>query len=183
MTQPSTMPMSQRLILDRRWKEATARQPELKKLLRLLLKFGGGFVVAPPYPDPDLDAIITSGFVQAGAVVVKKGRVSQCHENIAGIWRLQKYGIVGIGTGYALSDDGLWRQHSWGVLRGRRAGNDGGTEQILWARFAGGLCAAVCRERGTNRCECLRTLAIRAGAKNIFAGQRISVKINCRRMS
>jgi hypothetical protein len=111
------MPMSQRQILDRRWKEATFHQPELKQLLRLLLKFGGGFVVAPAYPDPDLAAILTGGFVQAGAVVVKKGRVSRCHENIAGIWRQRRHGIVGIGTGYALSDDGLWRQHSWGVLR------------------------------------------------------------------
>jgi hypothetical protein len=25
--------------------------------------------------------------------------------------------MVGIGTGYALSADGLWRQHSWGVRR------------------------------------------------------------------
>ena len=26
-------------------------------------------------------------------------------------------GLIGIGTGYALSVDGLWRQHSWGVAR------------------------------------------------------------------
>lgn len=25
--------------------------------------------------------------------------------------------MVGIGSGYALSADGLWRQHSWGILR------------------------------------------------------------------
>ena len=25
--------------------------------------------------------------------------------------------MVAIATGYALSDDGLWRQHTWGILR------------------------------------------------------------------
>lgn len=30
---------------------------------------------------------------------------------------MREFDIVGIATGYALSGDGLWRQHSWGVLR------------------------------------------------------------------
>ena len=42
---------------------------------------------------------------------------SSCHRNVAAVWTKKKFGIVGIATGYALSDDGLWRQHSWGILR------------------------------------------------------------------
>ncbi len=40
-----------------------------------------------------------------------------CHRNVARVWVSRQPGIVGIGTGYALSEDGLWRQHSWGVLK------------------------------------------------------------------
>jgi hypothetical protein len=40
-----------------------------------------------------------------------------CHQNIAAIWKFQRPRIVSIATGYALSEDGLWRQHSWGILR------------------------------------------------------------------
>ncbi|HEX7958941.1 MAG TPA: hypothetical protein VF493_03430, partial [Terriglobales bacterium] len=29
----------------------------------------------------------------------------------------ERFGIVAIATGYALSEYGLWRQHSWGILR------------------------------------------------------------------
>ena len=40
-----------------------------------------------------------------------------CHQNVASVWKAHKFGIVGICTGYALTEDGLWRQHSWGLLR------------------------------------------------------------------
>ncbi len=36
-----------------------------------------------------------------------------CHANAAMLWTDGM--VAAIGTGYALSDDGLWRQHSWGV--------------------------------------------------------------------
>ena len=42
---------------------------------------------------------------------------SSCHQNVALIWTRKQFGIIGIAIGYALSDDGLWRQHTWGVLR------------------------------------------------------------------
>jgi hypothetical protein len=113
---PMTMPPEQRSILNSRWREATARQPELKKLLQVLLSIDGDFVVAPPFPDLDVEELIASGFVLGGPPVLKRGQVSKCHENAAALWPSRKYGIVGIGTGYALSG-GLWRQHSWGILR------------------------------------------------------------------
>ncbi len=40
-----------------------------------------------------------------------------CHRNVSRLWRRKRSGLIGIGTGYALSSDGLWRQHSWGMGR------------------------------------------------------------------
>lgn len=40
--------------------------------------------------------------------------MSQCHRNVAKLWVKKPRALSAIGTGYAPSDDGLWRQHSWG---------------------------------------------------------------------
>jgi hypothetical protein len=61
--------------------------------------------------------LLESGFLTGGPIVLKAMKSSSCHQNVASLWRGRKFGIVGIATGYALSEDGLWRQHSWGVLR------------------------------------------------------------------
>jgi hypothetical protein len=53
----------------------------------------------------------------AGPLQIKIMSKSRCHENVARVWTRKRHGVLGIGTGYALSDDGLWRQHSWGVRR------------------------------------------------------------------
>jgi hypothetical protein len=61
--------------------------------------------------------LLEQGFITAGPITLKVMKSSSCHQNIASVWTKRKFGIVGIATGYALSDDGLWRQHSWGILR------------------------------------------------------------------
>jgi hypothetical protein len=33
------------------------------------------------------------------------------------LWLKKEEELVAVATGYALSDDGLWRQHSWGMRR------------------------------------------------------------------
>ncbi len=47
-------------------------------------------------------------------VIYRPMEPSRCHRNVARLWTEKKKGsrLVGIGTGYALSDDGLWRRHS-----------------------------------------------------------------------
>jgi hypothetical protein len=54
-------------------------------------------------------------------VVVKGGvrRQSQCHSNTAELWDLNKDRGFKIMTGWALSGDKQWRQHSWGVHKGK----------------------------------------------------------------
>jgi hypothetical protein len=107
----------QKAFLERRFADATKRQPELRLLRRMLLKLGGQFVVAPSKRDPDLSALLESGFVMGGPVKLVAMKTNSCHQNLANIWRTQKFGVIGIGTGYVLTEDQLWRQHSWGVLR------------------------------------------------------------------
>jgi hypothetical protein len=111
------MTNDRRRLLERRLREAVRQQPEMKTLRRLLLKIGGVQLVAPPNADLDLQFLIESGFVMVGPVKRKVMRESACHENVARLWKAKKYRLVAIGTGYALSDDGLWRQHSWGFRR------------------------------------------------------------------
>jgi hypothetical protein len=112
------MTPEQKTFLSRRFRVAVGKQPELKLLRTLLLRFGGEFVVAPPKPDQDVPVLLEQGFITAGLITLKVMKSNSCHQNVAAVWTKQKFGIVGIATGYALSDDGLWRQHSWGILRG-----------------------------------------------------------------
>jgi hypothetical protein len=111
------MTPEQQRFLQRRLHKAATDQPELIKLKLLLLRLGGEFIVAPPKFDPDLPKLLDGGFVTGGQVTLKRMKSSLCHQNVAAVWRARRPSIVAIGTGYALSDDGLWRQHSWGVLR------------------------------------------------------------------
>ncbi len=111
------MTREQKAFLARRLGDAVKVQPELKRLKSVLLRLGGDFLVAPPNPDPDVSALLVSGFTIGSKVIFKPMKSSSCHENVASLWRGRKFDLIGIATGYALSEDGLWRQHSWGVLR------------------------------------------------------------------
>jgi hypothetical protein len=111
------MTKEQKRFLSRRLKGAVKTQPKLTELKRLLLKIDGDFLVAPPKPDSHLALLLRSGFVMHGPVTLKITATSACHQNAAAIWRSHKSNVVGIATGYALTRDGLWRQHSWVVLR------------------------------------------------------------------
>lgn len=107
----------QRNLLSRRLRAAIKYQPEIKLLRTLLLELGGLELVAPIGFDPDAPVLIRSGSAISGSVESKVMEHSACHRNIAALWLAKRNRLVGIGTGYALSNDGLWRQHSWGVRR------------------------------------------------------------------
>jgi hypothetical protein len=80
---------------------------------RSLLVHGGELVVPPRGPETDLEALL-AGAAEAGARTrAAAGEPGDCHQNVAAAWIDGT--IAAIGTGYALSDDGLWRQHSWGL--------------------------------------------------------------------
>jgi hypothetical protein len=80
---------------------------------RHLLTYGGDLVVPPLRPEPDLDSLLTDARPQQPGGRVVLGEDNACHANAAVLWT--DGAIAAIGSGYALSDDGLWRPHSWGV--------------------------------------------------------------------
>jgi len=85
-----------------------------------LLADAGDGAVPPMVPEPDLEALLASAEV-VGAVAQRfePGETNRCHANASKLWLLAFLDDedCGIGTGYALSGDGLWRQHSWFVDR------------------------------------------------------------------
>jgi hypothetical protein len=78
-----------------------------------LLQYGGELVVPHRHPERHLDELLASAAVQPTAGRFVPGDDNGCHANAAMMWTDGT--VAAIGTGYALSDDGLWRQHSWGV--------------------------------------------------------------------
>ena len=64
----------------------------------------------------DLVPLLTRGQVFTGPVEMREGEPSRAHKNAARLWADHRgFSLV---TGYGLSEDGLWRQHTW-ILRTR----------------------------------------------------------------
>ncbi len=78
----------------------------------------GGEETAPPLArDPMVTFLIDCGIVFNGPVVLKTARNGEPLVNLARAWRKRVPGLVGIGVGYALEQNGLWREHTFGILR------------------------------------------------------------------
>lgn len=77
-----------------------------------LLDFAGESVCLPGCEE-DLDNILNYGqFWVGNNIKMMRGEPSQCHANSCNLWEQNK-DTTRICTGYALSNDGMWRQHSW----------------------------------------------------------------------
>lgn len=84
----------------------------MTELREKLLSFGGQEVCLPMYEE-DLANILDRGQLWLGdRITMKKGLPSQCHRNSCRCWEVNKDKSV-LCTGYALSEDGMWRCHSW----------------------------------------------------------------------
>lgn len=91
-----------------------ARMQKMFILRDKLLSFGGDQVCMPIVED-DYTAIMSRGqFFYGEHARLKVGLPSQCHYNSSLLWEANK-GNCQIATGYALSPDGIWRQHTWVV--------------------------------------------------------------------
>jgi hypothetical protein len=91
------------------------QDPKRLELRRNLLRFGGSEVNLEPR-EPDLDILVSErAMVWDGAASkrIRGGEPNRCHSNVARHYERQARPRWRIATGYALSDDGLWRQHSW----------------------------------------------------------------------
>lgn len=93
---------------------AFTADPRRVELERRLLDLGG--VMALLFlPDPQIGELLERGRYFPGArALMRLGEPASCHANAAMMF-VQSGGEVRVATGYALSSDGLWRQHSWGI--------------------------------------------------------------------
>lgn len=88
--------------------------PDYSKIVQLrerLLKIGGEEVCIP-FVEEDINQILEYGQFWTHSPKLMKGEPSQCHYNSCCLWNNNKKNTL-IATGYALSKDGMWRQHSW----------------------------------------------------------------------
>ena len=103
---------------DRKWLKLAREQgftlrtgsPEHLPLKKILLTIGGWGVCIRR--EPDLEKIVERGHRFPGRSKSMKGAPCQCHSNSAFCWDENRE-LCTICTGYALSRDGMWRQHSW----------------------------------------------------------------------
>ncbi|MCK9435357.1 MAG: hypothetical protein M0R32_11265 [Candidatus Cloacimonetes bacterium] len=90
--------------------EEREKHEELERRLLLL----GGVRVCSTWEE-DIDQILARAEAYKGTKSRRqKGRPCRCHQNSAALWRKNQYRMR-IATGWALSRDGIWRQHSWVV--------------------------------------------------------------------
>jgi hypothetical protein len=89
--------------------------PDWKRLSRKLLRIGGRALVVPWGDEPHLaDLVERGGSMTTRFAVQFPGAPRECHWNVIRLCEASA-GTVHVGTGYALTSDGLWQQHSWGV--------------------------------------------------------------------
>ena len=101
-------------FLRERNRTAFAADPRRAELEGRLLELGGT-VALLFLPDPQIGELLDRGCYFPGAgSLMQRGLPSACHTNAA-MLLVRSRGSVRIAFGYALSTDGLWRQHSWGV--------------------------------------------------------------------
>src|SRR5882672_7029691 len=94
---------------------------DIKKLKRKLLRRGGNAFQNDWYLHDQIDrglctALLKRGFLDDGRLAhLRKMRRSQCHDNSLRL--VQKHPNWTMYTGLALSEDGIWRVHSWVTTR------------------------------------------------------------------
>ena len=99
--------------------EGTLRQsPGLIPLWERLSERDGVAAVLPVVEDDAKELLAHGVFASGSDVKMVSGRVGQCHSNAAALY-VARPECTRLVTGYALSDDGIWRQHSWAERHGR----------------------------------------------------------------
>ncbi|MGO9014423.1 MAG: hypothetical protein ACLQF0_05540 [Dissulfurispiraceae bacterium] len=103
--------------LHKRNQDVFQQSPQLLPLRDKLLSTAGEEVCFPVIEE-DLPLLLSRGeFFSGKSSILKKGAPCQCHSNSAHLWDANRKRLA-LCTGYALSKDGLWRQHSFCVFKG-----------------------------------------------------------------
>lgn len=104
-------------FLSAKLAEYSVAQPGLQVLKNRLLAIGGEMIV--PREDIDLDRILETGALfDYLKIIFVEGSKSECHLNAQVYADLRPN--AKLATGWALTEDGLWRQHSWCWIPDRR---------------------------------------------------------------
>lgn len=94
------------------WFEKPIDDKKLSELRNRLLNFLGESVCLA-YIEEDIDDILNYGQFWLGHnAKMMRGEPCHCHSNACNLYE-QNWDKTRICTGYALSEDGMWRQHSW----------------------------------------------------------------------
>ena len=117
---PEEMTWSANNVIWQSWR----RVQEFNDLSKTLLAIGGEIVVPPStrarngFYEYEMRRVVRRGkFYPGKPVCMRLGKPCQCHTNVSNLWR---DGLpIHICTGYALSKDGRWRDHTWGVVHTR----------------------------------------------------------------
>jgi hypothetical protein len=110
---PAQEPGREALLRERN-RVALKDDPRRAELERRLLALCGTLALLF-LPDPHIAELLERGrYFPGSRALMRLGEPSACHANAAMLFVWTK-GEARIASGYALSDDGLWRQHSWGV--------------------------------------------------------------------
>ena len=86
----------------------------VKELCSHLIKLGGNMVVVEFHESPVFcKALVKFGEIIASAKLeISNGEERECHTNSAMLWSQNREDSFLV-TGFALSEDGVWRRHSW----------------------------------------------------------------------
>lgn len=140
-TKPSTMPMS--VAWKARLQEMNASyltDPGLAALHDRLLSYGGEEVALTH--EEDLQQILERGVLHKGRSVKPRrvwwSKPISCHQNSAYLYkdnRTVSPGRFDIVTGWALSKDGVWRQHTWVYDNQRKKVVETTVKRVLYYGF------------------------------------------------
>lgn len=101
-------------FLSRKLENTTSEQPEWATFAEILLGIGGGGIASCLEEDMPslLNANLSRTWNGENATLADGGLNNQCHANSVALH--EQYGLS-VATGWALSSDGCWRQHTWCV--------------------------------------------------------------------
>ena len=108
-----TFTAAQKQLLEGRLASAMAAQPDWAKLAAQLRSMdgGGGSLIVATYEE-DLGRLLDRGEDFSGRPVeLIPGQPSRCHANSSKLYAQDR--TLTLITGWAMSDDRIWRQHSW----------------------------------------------------------------------
>lgn len=94
----------------------TKKEEVWQDVEEILLQHGGSEVIRQNDTIEELNTLLSEGSLFTEKAVLRPMIPSQCHYNAAQLWKDESDGTLDIMTGYALSDDGGWRQHSWLIV-------------------------------------------------------------------